>query len=818
MDDLLKNLAMKKVFQAASSTEFAPGIPDRSFVAALPTYAEPMQWELSLQEHLADRAGCLPGTAKIYTKNGYMPIGKIVKEKLSVEVLSYDFKSSLLEWKPVTNWFINGSTDTWLQLKFKGDKGFTCTPNHNIYVMRASEILKLQAKDIMLSDFLLMPDKNLSEDSKQFMYGAFLGDGSIVKRNCYKPTFNWGHCEKQKEYAFFGANLLKENIEIRNKVGNKTNFYSFRKSHLFNKLLAEYYSPKKTITKEFLNLLDERALAIWYMDDGQWSPNKSYFKELKRNTKRRSDAVVDMLAGQVYLYTNGFTKEENELLIEWLNSKYDLNFKLRNRGKYFYLCQSGIEYNKRWFDLIKKYMHTSMQYKSPIEVGGYIWTSSEGNSLYSVKITNILTKTYKQGENKNQKCSYKKYDIEVKDNHNYFSSDILISNSHYDLRLGDPSTSYAHSWVIKSWPSPGEKVLAIRQPTHTVRYMDFSGTIASGYGKGTVSVADRDKIEVIHSDSGKITFNRYVGPSVEKYSLIRMDDTNWLFLNHTNTNIKRSLLETAPKFKMQDWSNKYVPKEGDVKLPKIDGAYAATLLQPGKKPIVLSPRLSKRTGGPIEYTPKIFNMQTSIVPKELGTTILRTEVYALTPQGKEVPNRVLTSLINSNVWRSRELQTQMGTPLQLVATDVLKYKGRDVSKLPISEKLNIIREIEQAYPHIKSLDTVGKKTIFKEGNVVWRNDKPYKVKLKENKDVFVKDIFDSKAPDRAGGFKYSLTPNGNIVGNVGTGFSHEELALMKQNPYNYIGRVAKIETQEQFPSGAYRAPAFKQWHLDKGEI
>jgi len=389
---------------------------------------------------------------------------------------------------------------------------------------------------------------------------------------------------------------------------------------------------------------------------------------------------------------------------------------------------------------------------------------------------------------------------------------------HFDLRLGDPSTSYAHSWVIKSWPSPGEKVLAIRQPTHTVKYMDFSGNIDSGYGKGSVSLQKREQVEVIHSESGKLTFNRYIGPTVEKYSLIRMDDTNWLFLNHTDTAVKRKLLEEAPKFKMKDLSGNYNAAPSDMVLPKVDGAYAATLLQGGKRPIVLSPRFSKRTGEAIEYTPRLFNLQNSVVPKEFGKTVLRTEIFALTPDGKELPNRTLTSLINSNVWRSRELQNNLGTNLQLVATDVIKYKGRDVSKLPIEQRLNIIQEIEEKYPNIKSISTVSKKTIFPEGNIVWRNNLPHKVKVKSDYDVFVKDVFESKNKKRAGGFTYSLDKDGPVVGKVGTGFTHEELALMKENPYNYINRVAKIEAQEQFPSGAFRAPAFKQWHFDKGEF
>jgi len=41
--------------------------------------------------------------------------------------------------------------------------------------------------------------------------------------------------------------------------------------------------------------------------------------------------------------------------------------------------------------------------------------------------------------------------------------------------LGDPEAKKAYSWAIRHWPAPGEKRLAIRQPDHTMAYINFSG-------------------------------------------------------------------------------------------------------------------------------------------------------------------------------------------------------------------------------------------------------------------------------------------------------------------------------------------------------
>ena len=68
--------------------------------------------------------------------------------------------------------------------------------------------------------------------------------------------------------------------------------------------------------------------------------------------------------------------------------------------------------------------------------------------------------------------------------------------THYDLRLGDTTTGNAHSWALPAtWPEPGKSIDIQQQPTHTLAYMDFKGTIPKGlYGSGKVSIKYRQKI------------------------------------------------------------------------------------------------------------------------------------------------------------------------------------------------------------------------------------------------------------------------------------------------------------------------------------
>ena len=110
---------------------------------------------------------------------------------------------------------------------------------------------------------------------------------------------------------------------------------------------------------------------------------------------------------------------------------------------------------------------------------------------------------------------------------------------HIDLRIGDTTSGIAHSWALPKVivPKPGEKVLAIQQPDHSIHYMDFRGLIGKGYGAGTVKAMDRLQTEVHHSEPGKMKFRLERGGGVEEFVLRRTSKkprgTKWLLQNVT---------------------------------------------------------------------------------------------------------------------------------------------------------------------------------------------------------------------------------------------------------------------------------------------
>lgn len=408
------------------------------------------------------------------------------------------------------------------------------------------------------------------------------------------------------------------------------------------------------------------------------------------------------------------------------------------------------------------------------------------------------------------------------------------AGKHFDLRLGDPATGYAHSWAMRYWPKPGEVRLAVQQPTHTLEYMDFEGTIKDGYGKGKVDLARRDKTEIVSSSKGHVRFNLYSGKGVEEYLLrhTSRDGDDWMLHNVTTT--RGDLPSSKPSYKVLP-AGKLDPNDTrTVMQAKIDGAHVLyNFKKPGSTMDVLSYRPTDRATGIIEHTQKLPDYQAHKTPAAMKDTILRGELYAVDKNGKALPAARVGGILNAGVWKSREKQETEGQ-LVPVVFDVVKWKGKNVEKAPYAEKLELLRQATKHAPWLNLPRTAetpedkeklisdirsGKEPSTEEGVIEWNLDKnlPRKSKFLREADAYVKDIFLEQGTRKglAGGFAFSKTPGGPVVGRVGTGFSHALKRDMAAHPEKYKGLHARLAVQPAPAHYAPRAPAFKGWHLDE---
>jgi len=406
---------------------------------------------------------------------------------------------------------------------------------------------------------------------------------------------------------------------------------------------------------------------------------------------------------------------------------------------------------------------------------------------------------------------------------------------HLDLRLGNPDSGVGHSWVIRRWPEPGQKVLAIQQPDHTLDYFSFTGRIPSGYGAGVVKKYRAEDVEIVSSSPEKVTFNAYPGKNTEEYSLIRTMGNKWLLINKTPTKAAK-IPQSKPKYR------EIKPNEVDFDSPtimqaKLDGAHVTTLLKKNQPVRVFSYRPSKKSPLPIQHTDRIPGLRYVRAPAELDDTVVRGELVAMRPNRKALPAHKLGGILNSNVWKSRKKQLGRGI-LQNYIFDVVRYRGVPVDNKNYEEKRKILNKIVSAMPDTFRLPPEAstpeqKRKLFemikknklpetKEGVVLWdpASSRPAtKVKFKPEYDVRISGIFTkarSKAREEAGGIIFDQVQGKRVkASRIGTGFSQALKKDMFKNPKKYIGLIARISAMEQHSSGALRSGSFQGFHQDK---
>lgn len=422
---------------------------------------------------------------------------------------------------------------------------------------------------------------------------------------------------------------------------------------------------------------------------------------------------------------------------------------------------------------------------------------------------------------------------------------------HYDFRLVDPKTGHAHSWALPKarLPNPGEMVLAVPQPTHTAEYATTFGkrrpqTIEAGYGKGTVSMKVLEEVDVHRVDEKPrgtvVEFNRYTSRGPQEYAIVRLAKGGDLLVNKTVTRDKAQHLPLGdkPKFRELDFDAVDPTDDSQLVLPKYDGAHTLLdLNKPGEKVRLFSYRVPKRhDAGLIEHTHRIPRLTNLRVPKEHAGTVVRAETIGVDRRGKAIPARTVGGLLNSTVTKSRMQQDKTGYRLELVLLDVETYQGESVAHLPYEERHRLLQRIgddlnlrvtevaADEKQKSKMIDKIwrGKHPMTAEGVIVrpTGEGKAFKAKIRPDHDVYVREIHEARdergnLKGRAGAFSYSWTPDGPIVGRIGTGFDHATAKDMLEHPEQYQGRVAKVFAETKMPSGALSKPSFSEWHLDK---
>lgn len=191
----------------------------------------------------------------------------------------------------------------------------------------------------------------ITKELRNYLIAIAIGDGYIDKSG---NIWVW-HSSKQKDYVEYKFNLVKTVCKHKELL-TRTVYtgdvqYGFKCSHSkFTKTLRKILYPngKKTITRKLLNRLDSEHLAIWWMDDGHCS--NIYYKP------------TGNLRSSISTLSTCVSREENQVIIDWLQDKFGIRFGQRKMKNYYALTCRLAE-GRKLRSVIGNFVIPSLTYK-----------------------------------------------------------------------------------------------------------------------------------------------------------------------------------------------------------------------------------------------------------------------------------------------------------------------------------------------------------------------------------------------------------------------------------------------------------------------
>jgi len=378
-----------------------------------------------IREKVGVMFGCFHYDARVVLADGRTEkIGKLVNQRMPVEVMSMDPETGQIAPRRVVEWYDNGETDEWLQFEVEagggsGKRKFACTPNHVIFTPEGER----QAWEIEEGDEVLVAVKQyaLAEDQMKLIVGSLLGDGSLRYASSHNAAIRVGHGEKQREYCEWKQAMLAPFAHNIGRTGNGIGFDTIPMQQLATLRDAVYAADgRKTVTPELLSQLDARALAAWYCDDGTFGGNYKRWGH-----------------GKATICVAGLSMEDRELVAQRCEELGMGRPTLSGNNLLF----SG-ERTRQFQERIAPYVHPSLDYKLHPELRGrFEWQASTTHSDYKAELESrrslrpvgmrVLRKYRKPAPSQQHERPSKRrrYDLQVEGNHTYLVDHVVVHNS-----------------------------------------------------------------------------------------------------------------------------------------------------------------------------------------------------------------------------------------------------------------------------------------------------------------------------------------------------------------------------------------------------
>jgi recombination protein RecA len=378
---------------------------------------------------LREKIGVMFGCASWYTyvtlADGTRErIGKIVNQKMPVEVLSYDPELGKIVPRKVVNWFNNGPTEQFLHFRVErpgggtghGRAAFDLTANHLVRTPGGWR----EAGEICVGDRIMLAQAHLLGNQQwQLILGSLMGDGNLsapVRRSDHSARFRMGHGAAQSSYLDWKVSLL-ENIPHSMSASTKASFADFTPLGELSELRDIVYQGdgKKHLSWDYLKKLTPLSLAIWYMDDGSFTLRSKGLQERTRGGSGRIEFCVEAMS-----------PGSRDRLVEYLRDTRGLDVKLMTHGtRQMAVLQFTTAASDKFQKLVAPYVHPSMEYKLLPRHRGKFRVEPE----FIEPVIAPAPATVLEIKDRSGYPIMNRYDIEVEGSHNYLADGVIVHNS-----------------------------------------------------------------------------------------------------------------------------------------------------------------------------------------------------------------------------------------------------------------------------------------------------------------------------------------------------------------------------------------------------
>jgi len=376
-----------------------------------------------LREKIGVMFGCGSYDTRVTLADGTQEkIGKIVNQKMSVEVLSYDPALGEIVPRKVVNWFDNGVADQFLQITVARPGGnrraqMGLTANHLVRTPGGWR----EAGELIPGDRVLLSQPyRLGPQQQQVVLGGLLGDGNLSPSRIpgsLGTRFRMGHGVKQLEYLDWKASLFGNIEQSRITNAKGAGFVDLTPLPELAELREAVYlgDGHKHLSWDYLKALTPLALAIWYCDDGSFLVRAKGVQEHTRDGSGRSKICVP-----------AFSSGSRERLLKHLADTFDLHPTLTIWGaRKMPLLVFAEDETAKLHELISPYVHPSLQYKLLERFRGRFVVEPEfvGPTLLPMPAPVLDVRV------KPRTRSMHRFDIEVEGSHNYLADGVIVHNS-----------------------------------------------------------------------------------------------------------------------------------------------------------------------------------------------------------------------------------------------------------------------------------------------------------------------------------------------------------------------------------------------------